>query len=181
MSIGAGAWLTTDSDQFYIDMALRSADSRYDGKRPRLRVRAAHPADTPPPAFNTPRLSQRTPACVLRSPHPADAPSPLWGIKEGNCNNLQLLFKYPYLPEKLRGGNIQAVSKSRKGLSEANFSQNISGDISKNFENLSSKRIPRVSSLFIHPACPLCRSDAAVAVKAEAPFLHARLLLRLCY
>ncbi len=48
MSVGAAAWLTTDSDQFYIDMALRSYDSRYDGKRPRLRVSCArHPADPP--------------------------------------------------------------------------------------------------------------------------------------
>lgn len=78
------------------------------------------------------------------------------------------------MPEKLPGGNIQAVSKSRKGLSEANVSQNISGDISKKFENLSSERIPTVSCLFIHPACTLCRSHAAVAVKAEIPFLHAR-------
>lgn len=39
--VGKLAWLNTDSDQFYIDMALRSKDSRYDGKRPRIRVRAA--------------------------------------------------------------------------------------------------------------------------------------------
>ncbi|BDA45353.1 probable extracellular serine proteinase at N-terminal half [Coccomyxa sp. Obi] len=38
VSVGASAWLTTKSDQFYVDMALRSADDRYDGKRPRLRV-----------------------------------------------------------------------------------------------------------------------------------------------
>ena len=38
MDIGSLAWLNTDSDQFYIDMALKSRDSRFDGKRPRIRV-----------------------------------------------------------------------------------------------------------------------------------------------
>lgn len=39
VSVGASAWLSTKSDQFYVNMALRSSDDRYDGKRPRLRVR----------------------------------------------------------------------------------------------------------------------------------------------
>lgn len=36
----AGVWSCADSDDFYVNLALRSADdARYDGKRPRLRVR----------------------------------------------------------------------------------------------------------------------------------------------
>lgn len=40
IDVGALAWLSTDSNEFYIDMALKSRDSRYDGKRPRIRVTA---------------------------------------------------------------------------------------------------------------------------------------------
>lgn len=41
---GAGIWSCVDSDNFYINLALRSADdARYDGKRPRLRVRKPSP------------------------------------------------------------------------------------------------------------------------------------------
>ena len=40
IDVGTLAWLSTDSDEFYVDMALESRDSRYDGNRPRIRVRA---------------------------------------------------------------------------------------------------------------------------------------------
>ena len=41
IDVGTLAWLSTDSDEFYVDMALESRDSRYDGNRPRIRVRAS--------------------------------------------------------------------------------------------------------------------------------------------
>ena len=40
IDIGTLAWLSTDSDEFYVDMALESRDPRFDGNRPRIRVRA---------------------------------------------------------------------------------------------------------------------------------------------
>ncbi|CAK0782475.1 hypothetical protein CVIRNUC_005706 [Coccomyxa viridis] len=39
IDVGTLAWLSTDSDEFYVDMALESRDSRYDGNRPRIRVK----------------------------------------------------------------------------------------------------------------------------------------------
>lgn len=41
LDAGQYVWTTTDSDQFFINLALRSTDLRYDGKRPRIRVRLA--------------------------------------------------------------------------------------------------------------------------------------------
>ncbi len=43
--VGSMAWQNTDSSQFYIDLALRSRDPRYDGKRPRIRVSTQNLAD----------------------------------------------------------------------------------------------------------------------------------------
>lgn len=65
VSVGDAAWLTTDSDQFFIDLALRSAaDSRYDGKRPRLRVR---PYTSPSfPSLILPTLHR---CCLQPAPH----------------------------------------------------------------------------------------------------------------
>ena len=40
IDVGSLAWLSTDSDEFYVEMALESRDPRYDGNRPRIRVRA---------------------------------------------------------------------------------------------------------------------------------------------
>ena len=51
VSVGASAWLSTKSDQIYVDMALRSADERYDGKRPRLRVRLIPSPRSPLPHY----------------------------------------------------------------------------------------------------------------------------------
>ena len=41
LDTGYSAWATTDSSDFYVDLALRSTDARFDGKRPRLQVRPA--------------------------------------------------------------------------------------------------------------------------------------------
>ena len=54
LDAGASAWSMTDSNDFYIDLTLRSAeDPRFDGQRPRLRVRLSVVA------FNCETLCQR--------------------------------------------------------------------------------------------------------------------------
>ena len=50
IDVGSLAWLSTDSDEFYVDMALESRDPRYDGNCPRIRVRASSIWQTYPKA-----------------------------------------------------------------------------------------------------------------------------------
>ena len=61
--VGSMAWQNTDSSQFYIDLALRSRDPRYDGKRPRIRVSTQDLADLP----KLPKLNWLGLACHLNS------------------------------------------------------------------------------------------------------------------